>query len=69
MDQNWNKLEKACSRSNFEKRFGAINSWEPKEFNFWAHIIRKKIENFFCDPFDVEVNRQTETADKTDSLW
>ena len=26
MDQNQNNLEKACSLSNFEKRFGAIDS-------------------------------------------
>ena len=31
MDQNRNKKKKACSRSNFEKRFGAIDSWDPGE--------------------------------------
>ena len=49
MDRNWNKLEKACSRSNFEERFGTIHSWEPGEFNLRGHINRKKFENFFYD--------------------
>ena len=33
---------KACSRSNFEKRFGAIDSGEPGESASRGHIIRKK---------------------------
>ena len=46
MDQNRNKLEKACSRLNFpEKQFGAIDSREPGAFNHRGRIIRKKLEN------------------------
>ena len=47
MDQNLNKLEKACSRSNFEKRFSAIDSWQPGKCFYREYIIRKKIGKLF----------------------
>ena len=39
------------SRSNFGKRFGAIDSIEPAKYLYTAHIIRKKIENGFPNVF------------------
>ena len=50
MDQYRNKLEKACSRSNLEKRFGAIDSWEFGKC-YWGHIMRKNSKTFY-DPFE-----------------
>ena len=52
MDQNRNNKKKACSRSNFEKRFGAIDSREPGESASRGHIIRKKkSKTFFTIPY------------------
>ena len=59
MDQNRNLLKKACFRSNFGKRFGAIDSGEPGQGVSRGHIIRKKFENFFYDPlFSLNITRQ-----------
>ena len=65
MDQNWNKLEKACSRSNFEERFGAIDFLEPREFNLRGHAIQKKIENFVMMPQNWNFEKMDEFASKT----
>ena len=36
-----------CSRSNFEKRFGAINSWEPGKGLYRGYIIQIKMQKLF----------------------
>ena len=46
MDQNQNLLKKACSRSNYEKQLGAINSGGHGEGASKRHIIRKKSKTF-----------------------
>ena len=48
MDQSWNKLEKACSQSNFQKQFGEIFFYGPLYFqleNFKLTVI------IFSPPF------------------
>jgi len=50
MDQNRNLLKKVRSQSNFEKRFGPIDSVEPGEGTSRGHIIVKKFQKLFYDP-------------------
>ena len=40
-------LKKACSRSNFEKRLGAMDSWESGEGTSSSYIIQKKFRKLF----------------------
>ena len=50
MDQNRNLLKKVRSQSNFEKRFGPIDSVEPGEGTSRGHIIVQKFQKLFYDP-------------------
>ena len=72
VDENRNKLEKACSRPNFKKRLGVSGFWEPEKFNLRGQIFRKKIENFFYDLLKLKVVILSKKQSKTLSyrkLW
>ena len=59
MDENRNKKKKACSRSNFEKRFFAFNCWGSEEYYYSGNIIWKKIWKLFYGPDYKSVIKQS----------
>ena len=50
LGRKWKSVRKSVFPVEFEKRFGAIGSWEPGESLYRGRIVRKKFENFFSRP-------------------